>query len=65
MHRCDHNDCFTCPYTDCISDVGPRNSRKKRKKQSRAEVNARYYYKNRERIAESRKKIYKDKEHKT
>ena len=26
---CEHSDCFTCPYDDCISDIGPMEQRKK------------------------------------
>lgn len=28
--KCEHNDCFTCPYGDCISDVEVEPERKKR-----------------------------------
>ena len=28
--ECTHNDCFTCPYEDCISDVEVEPDRKKR-----------------------------------
>lgn len=28
--RCTHNNCYTCPYEDCISDVEVEPERKKR-----------------------------------
>ncbi len=28
--KCEHNDCFTCPYKDCISSVEVEPERKKR-----------------------------------
>ena len=28
--RCNHNDCFTCPYSDCISNYEPANTPKKK-----------------------------------
>ena len=27
--KCEHNDCYTCPYEDCISDVEVEPARKK------------------------------------
>lgn len=27
--KCEHNDCFTCPYDDCISNVEVEPDRKK------------------------------------
>lgn len=49
--KCTHNDCFTCPYEDCISDVEVEECRKKRgrkplsleeKKKRRKQYNAAY-----------------------
>lgn len=61
-----HDDCFTCPYKDCISERDP-GSRKTpgRKKLSPEEKKARkaaymreYQKKNRERIAQAEKERY-------
>ena len=67
MYRCNHNDCFSCPYDDCISDTSPKGSVSKRKKLSkdeaklrRKENNKRYYYKNREKISELHRKYYQE-----
>lgn len=38
---CEHDDCMTCPYPDCISKTGPKNRVKKkpgRKKMDPEEV---------------------------
>lgn len=46
---CEHNDCFTCPYSDCISDMEPQRKKPGRKplpleerQRRRKEYNARY-----------------------
>ena len=31
-NRCMHDDCFTCPYKDCISEIDPRERLEKDKK---------------------------------
>lgn len=65
MYRCDHDDCFTCPYKDCISNAGPRNiARKKRKKMSKSEINRRYYQKKRDMISEYNRITYQEKKDK-
>ena len=28
--KCEHNDCFTCPYPDCISKLDPEERARKR-----------------------------------
>ena len=68
MMRCKHNDCFTCPYTDCISDTAPKGARKKRQKitkeeakRRKTEYNRKYYLKNAAHIAELHRKRYQDK----
>jgi len=68
MSRCTHNDCFTCPYKDCISETGPKGTGQRRKKLSseevrkhKAETNKRYYYKNREKISALHRKYYQEK----
>ena len=30
MKVCEHDNCETCPYADCISDIGPRVKEKKK-----------------------------------
>lgn len=32
MSGCEHDDCFTCPYPDCISDKEPQKRKAGRKK---------------------------------
>lgn len=53
---CNHNDCFTCPYEDCISKVEVEPERKKRgrkklppeeKAKHRQAYNKKYYEKTR------------------
>lgn len=65
MQKCDHDDCFTCPYADCIANRGPQTARKKRAKMSRSEINRRYYLKKREEISARNKMTYRErkKEH--
>lgn len=31
-NKCMHDDCFTCPYKDCISEIDPRERLEKEKK---------------------------------
>ena len=68
MIKCKHDDCFTCPYPDCISDIAPKGTRKKRQKltkeeakRRKSEYNKKYYRKNDARISELHRKYYKDK----
>lgn len=68
MYRCGHNDCFTCPFSDCVSDTGPKGEKKKRKKltkeearERKKETNRKYYYKNREKISELHRNSYQKK----
>lgn len=68
MNKCNYHDCFSCPYSDCISDTPPRGASKKRKKltqdeakKHRIENNRRYYYKNRAKISELHRKNYQQK----
>lgn len=47
--KCDCEDCFSCPYQDCIlGDDEDRETIQKKKKKS--EYDRQYYKKNRERI---------------
>lgn len=66
MNRCKHNDCFTCPYDDCISDIAPKGTTSKRrnlspdeKKIRKAQTNKKYYDKNRTRISELHRDYYR------
>ena len=68
MSNCHHNDCFTCPYKDCISDRGPKTQTKKREKLSpdelkirKRESNKKYYAKNRAKISELHRSYYSKK----
>jgi len=52
MNECNHEDCFTCPYSDCILPdikLTPRAVLKVRK---------RYYKKHREELLEKQKQYY-------
>lgn len=60
--KCGHDNCFTCPYKDCISDVEVEPERKKRgrkplpleeKKKRVAARNKKYYKRNSDRWHES------------
>ena len=36
--RCGHNDCFTCPYSDCIDDGKTKTELKKSAQESEKEI---------------------------
>lgn len=67
---CEHDNCFTCPYPDCISDTEPRASGKGkpgRKKmnpeevrQHRLEYQRRYNKEHKEKIYAHMKEYYKE-----
>ena len=64
--KCTHNDCFSCPYDDCISDVAPKGSGGKRKKLSpqevkmhRQETNKKYYSKNQTKYSQIHREYYR------
>lgn len=66
--KCRHNDCFTCPYPDCISDKVKKGDKKSRGKLSpeelkihKQEANKKYYNKNRAQISEWKREYYKKK----
>lgn len=66
--KCTHNDCFSCPYQDCISDVAPKGSSGKRKKLTpseakinRQKTNKKYYAKNHPRISQLHREYYRKK----
>ena len=68
MVKCKHNDCFTCPYPDCICDKVKKGDKKKPKKltpdelkRHRSETNRKYYSKNTSWISEYKREQYKKK----
>lgn len=63
--RCTHDDCFTCPYDDCISDKEPvkRKAGRKRldpweKKRRQRVAQKNYHEANREKIQKYRREYY-------
>ncbi len=65
MPRCNHDDCFTCPYDDCISNHAPRGGRSKRRKltkeeirRHKAEANKKYYLKHQEAVSATHRNWY-------
>lgn len=66
--KCTHNDCFTCPYDDCICDLAPKGTTGKRKKLTqeeakarRAQYNKKYYDKNRSKYQQLHRDYYRKK----
>ena len=64
--KCTHNDCFTCPYPDCISDKDPVKKKRGRKrlppevkKRHRREQQKKYLDKHRKQINERQREYYK------
>ncbi len=68
---CEHDDCMTCPYPDCISKRGPRKKPRKKpgrkalppeiKQAHRKAYDKKYYAEHREeRLADSKRR-YKEK----
>ena len=43
MNKCDHDDCFTCPYPDC-------DTKRKRKPKDRTKYQHDYYLANRDQL---------------
>lgn len=65
LNKCMHDDCFTCPYPDCISNTEPVKHKPGRKKLSPEEKASRkreqhhqWYERNRARILEENKEKY-------
>lgn len=68
--KCDHKDCFTCPYSDCIanidSDIINREKKKPGRKKMDPELKAlhkklyrqEYYLKNKEKVKAHQKEYY-------
>ena len=66
---CQHNDCFTCPYKDCISEKDNSGEKKRpgRKKmnpevvrQNRLRYQREYYQQHRDKLNEINKQYYRD-----
>lgn len=59
---CLHDDCFTCPYSDCVSDKGPYNRRTLPvdAKLSKSEYDKRYYQAHREKKLADSKRRYEE-----
>lgn len=69
--RCEHNDCFTCPYPDCIRNKTKKGDKKLKRnltpeeqKRHKREINKKYYIKNRAQISEWKREYYKKKKQK-
>ena len=72
--KCEHDNCLTCPYPDCISDKGPfqqpkkkpgrkkldPEERRKNKKRYQQEYNHNYYKKHRQKQLNTCKQYYLD-----
>ena len=68
MIKCKHDDCFTCPYDDCICDKAKKSEKTKKEKLSpeelkrhRQETNKKYYNRNSSWISEYKRELYKKK----
>ena len=66
--KCDHDDCFTCPYEDCISSKDPKKKRPGRKrlppeerKRHRREHQRKYLETHRTQINERQRQNYQKK----
>lgn len=61
---CYHDDCFTCPYPDCVSAKGPYKSKTipiDVKRQHKVEYDKRYYQAHREKkLADSKRRYYEE-----
>ena len=44
---CEHDDCLTCPYPDCISSKGPKSAKKVKKKPGRKKMDPEVVHQNR------------------
>lgn len=66
---CEHDDCYTCPYPDCISKKEPEKKKPGRKRidpalkrQHKLEYQRRYNKEHKEKINEFMKKYYQEHE---
>lgn len=66
--KCEHKDCFTCPYPDCISNKEPVKRKRGRKRlapeekrRHRREQQRNYVDRHREQVNESQREYYKRK----
>lgn len=74
MHKCGHDDCFTCPFPDCkvngveVDEFGGMAYKKGRpkldpeeKKRRKREYMKKYYKSNRKEMLDKMKKRYREK----
>lgn len=54
MKRCNHDDCFTCPYPDCVKD-------QPKAEKDRKDYQKKYYEEHKAEILEKYEKLYKEK----
>ena len=54
--NCTHDDCLTCPYTDCVYEKAKQPKRKR----DRSEYYAKYYEENKEKLKKNMRKRYHD-----
>lgn len=62
---CLHDDCFTCPYPDCVSAKGPYKSKAipvdlERQRKSKSEYDKKYYQAHREKKLADSKRRYEE-----
>jgi hypothetical protein len=57
LNKCMHNDCFTCPYPDCISNTDPQKHKPGRKRKDPAEKARLHREKQRKWYAEHRDEV--------
>ncbi len=60
---CLHDDCFTCPYVDCVSEKGPRKKKSipvAAKRQHKVEYDKKYYQAHKEQKRAYAKKRYEE-----
>jgi len=57
---CNHDDCFTCPYPDCVHDAKARRPKltPEERKERRKAYLRRYYMEHKENLAEEAHKRY-------
>ena len=62
--KCKHDNCFTCPYPDCIIDARDAVvdlAKQEERKRKHKEYYAKYYEQHKAEISEARKKAYRRK----
>jgi len=58
--KCEHKDCLTCPYDDCIYEQSKEKGKAPKRTHERSEYWAKYYEKHKERIKARMRKRYHD-----